>query len=126
MDNSGDIVDRINEYYTDSRTSSYSQISTLDTSFWESSDPALPNIRIVDCDNPLPEDPNTEDGNDLEDILLAMALSTLNITKDLLPVPESSFNAPRPMPAVDGESDDGRDPLEILCDILDISCSFDA
>ncbi|KAJ3479772.1 hypothetical protein NLI96_g8823 [Meripilus lineatus] len=138
-ENSSDIVDRINEYYTDSTTSSYSQMSTLDASFWESSDPALPNIRIVDCDGPLPEDPNIEDGYDLEDILLATALSTLNITKDFLPVPEPSFNAPRSKPAFeldsdseseyDSESDDGRDPLEILCDILDISeddldCSF--
>ncbi|KAJ3479774.1 hypothetical protein NLI96_g8825 [Meripilus lineatus] len=140
-DNSSDIVDRINEYYTDSTTSSYSQISTLAASFWESSDPALPNIRVVDCDGPLPEDPNAEDGYDLEDILLATALSTLNITKDFLPVPEPSFNAPRSKPTFeldsdseseyDSESDDGRDPLEILCDILDISeddldGSFDA
>ncbi|KAJ3481237.1 hypothetical protein NLI96_g7797 [Meripilus lineatus] len=124
-----------------STTSSYSQISTLDTSFWESSYSALLNLRIVDCDGPLPEDPDTEDGNDLEDILPATAISTLNITKDLLSVPEPGFNASRPRPAFeldhdseseyDSESDDGRDPSEILCDILDISegdldCSFDA
>ena len=95
----------------------------------------------MDCGGPLPEDPNAEDGNELEDILLATALSTLNITKDLLPVPEPSFNAPRPKSTFeldsdseseyDSESDDSRDPLEILCDILDISeddldCSFGA
>lgn len=130
-----DIVDRISEYYSNSLESSYSQLSALDASFWEFSDPSLPKIRIVDCDGPLPADECVED-TDLEDILLATALSTLNITKDLLPVPPPSFNAPRPEPTLDSDSDsefdyseDDRDPLEILCDILDISgddpdCSY--
>ena len=124
-----DITDRIQEYFSDSSASIYSELSmetgsVLDATFWDAR-PSLPTIRIEECEDPLPTD------QDLKDTALATALSLLNITMNLLPVPPPSFNAPRTEPASPSALEDDRDPLAVLCDILELTenafdCSFTA
>lgn len=122
-EDSTDITDHLEDYFSDSTDSLYSQASmdegsALDATFWESR-PSVPTIHIEECEDLAPIN------QDLEDTCLSTALSMLNLTMDLLPVPRPSFHAPRSKPAPIPE----RDPLAVLCDILELTeeafdCSF--